>query len=280
MTRRLILGSLSFAIASACVTQAFAGGLMDRISTGKSIRIGFASEPPYGFPGENNEPLGIVNTYVVEVLRRMGYKNIEPVVTDWGGLIPGLQAGRFDVITGGLAILQARCANITFSEPMMKSPVALLVKPGNPEKISSFEDIAGKGLTMVTGAGYSMIGYAKKEGVPETNIMQVPGPTEIVAAVVAERASAGVADYLSLREIAKKVGDKIEITDPDAMPEWTANYVGVGFNNDDKDFVAKFNAAQKLYLGTPAMMDALATYGYDEKMLPGDKSSEWLCSNR
>lgn len=280
ITRRNIIACLGLAIFCSAVPHAMAGQLSDRIAGGKSIRIGFSNEPPYGFPGENNEPKGIVNEYFVGVLHQMGYDKIkiEPVLTDWGGLIPGLQAGRFDVITGGLAILGARCANITFSEPMMRVPSAFLVKAGNPDGIKTYKDIASKGLTMVTGAGYSIIGFAKREGVAESQIMEVPGPTEILAAVIAGRAAAGGHDYMGLREIAKKAGDKVEVTDPDALPDWTANYVGIGFRNDDKDFVEKFNAAQKRYLGTPEMMKAVAPFGYDEKLLPRDKTTESLCA--
>ena len=41
-----------------------------------------------------------------------------------------------------------------------------------------------------------------------------------------------------------------------------------------------FNVAQKDYLGTPEMMAAVAEYGYSDAMLPGDKSTEWVCANR
>jgi polar amino acid transport system substrate-binding protein len=257
-----------------------AGQLADRIAGGQSIRIGFANEPPYGFPGDNNEPKGIVNTYVIAVLHKMGYDKVEPVVADWGGLIPGLQAGRLDIITGGFAILGKRCANISFSEPMMRVTNAFIVKKGNPEGIHSYKDLVSKNAVFVTGAGYGTVGNAKQEGVPDANIMQVPGQAEILAAVESGRAAAGGSDYLSAGEIVKKSPGKVEVTNPDDLPEQYTNYVGIGFSNDDKDFIEKFNAAQKLYLGTPEMLKAVAPYGYDEKSLPGDKTTEWLCANR
>ena len=60
-----------------------------RRPSGEPIRIGFANEVPWAYPGEDNKPLGFVNAYVLGVLHEMGYDNITPVVTDWGGLIPG-----------------------------------------------------------------------------------------------------------------------------------------------------------------------------------------------
>lgn len=275
-----IATTLGFAIACFAAVQAHAGELMDRIASGKSIRIGYANEPPFAYPDANNKPVGYVNAYVLGVLKEMGYENVETVVTDWGGLIPALQANRLDLITGGLYILHSRCENITFSEPMAKVSDAFIVLPGNPKGITTYKDLVKTGETMVTGAGYSLIENAKKDGVPASQITEVPGPTEILAAVVAGRAAAGAHNYGTLKDMAAKSGGKVEITDPNALPEWTQNWVSVGFRNTDKDFVEKFNAAQKKYLGTPAMMEAVKQYGYDNTFLPGDKTAEWICANR
>ena len=53
------------------IATADAGSLMDRIETGDSIRIGFANEIPWAYPGENNEPKGFVNAYTLAVLKKM-----------------------------------------------------------------------------------------------------------------------------------------------------------------------------------------------------------------
>ena len=152
-----------------------AGPLMDRIEAGEPIRIGFANEIPFAYPGDDGSPKGFVNAHALGVLAKMGYDNIEPVQTEWGGLIPGLNAGRFDIVTGGMNILASRCENIAFSEPMAKVGDAFIVAPGNPKKIGNYESLAENDAIMVTGAGYSNIEAAKAAGVAEDKIMQVPG---------------------------------------------------------------------------------------------------------
>lgn len=157
-----------------------AGPLEDRIAAGDTIRIGFANEIPFAYPGEDGTPKGFVNAEVIGVLAKMGYTNIETVETEWGGLIPGLNAGQFDIITGGMNILAARCENIAFSEPMAKIGDGFIVAPGNPKGIQTYTDVKDKAVMLVTGAGYSNIDAAKAAGVTEDQIMIVPGPTEIL----------------------------------------------------------------------------------------------------
>jgi polar amino acid transport system substrate-binding protein len=280
MTKPLTSALAALAVLGASTLSVAAGPLMDRIAAGDSIRIGFANEVPWAYPGENNAPLGFVNAHVLGVLAEMGYDNIEPVVTDWGGLIPGLQANRFDMITGGMYILASRCENITFSEPMARVSDAFIVQSGNPEGIETYTDFVETGATMVTGAGFNTVEAALREGVPDSQIMQVPGPTEILAAVRAGRAAAGAVTFFTAQELARNSGGTIEVTNPGALPEWTQNWVGIGFRDGDADFVEAFNAAQATYLGSPAMLEAVAEYGYDANVLPGDESTEWVCANR
>lgn len=272
--------ALAGVVFAASALTAAAGPLMDRVNSGEAIRIGFANEIPFAYPGDDGSPKGFVNAAVIGVLETMGYTNIEPVQTEWGGLIPGLNAGQFDIITGGMNILQSRCENIAFSEPMAKIGDGFIVAPGNPKGIQTYDDIKNTGAILVTGAGYSNIEAAKAAGATEDQLMIVPGPTEILAAVVAGRADAGTGTYPTMKQLADSSEGRVEVTDPNALPEESFNWAGIGFRMADQDFVDAFNAAQADYLGTPEMLAAVAEYGYSEAMLPGDVTTEWVCANR
>jgi len=281
MTRtvmKTLLAGIAAVTMGASIAQA--GPLMDRIEAGQPIRIGFANEIPFAYPGDDGSPRGFVNAHTLGVLEKMGHTNIEAVQTEWGGLIPGLNAGRFDIVTGGMNILASRCENIAFSEPMAKVGDAFIVAPGNSKNIGNYESVAESGAIMVTGAGYSNIEAARAAGVADGNMMQVPGPTEILAAVRAGRADAGGGTYFTVRQLADSSDGAVEVTDPCAMPEDAVNWAGIGFRKDDTDFLAKFNEAQKAYLGSPEMLEAVAEYGYDAGSLPGDRTTEWVCANR
>src|SRR5690606_21659353 len=155
-----------------------------------------------------------------------------------------------------------------------------IVEPGNPKGIGNYESLVENDAVMVTGAGYSNIEAAVGAGVPESSIMTVPGPTEILAAVRAGRADAGAGTYFTMKQLADSSGGAVEVTDPNAMPEETFNWAGIGFRTDDQEFLAQFNEALAEYLGSDEMMEAVAEYGYDEGSLPGDRETEWVCANR
>ena len=279
--KRLFLKAMLVAALTACAgTGAMAAGLLEKANAGETVRIGFANEVPWAYPGDGDAPKGFVNSIALGVLDKMGITNIEPVVTDWGGLIPGLNANRFDVITGGMYILGSRCENVDFSEPIGVFGDAFIVAQGNPKGIQTYVDIRDKGAVLVTGAGYNIVEVAKREGIADDNVMQVPGPTEILAAVRAGRADAGGVTFFTARVLAEQAGGEIDITDPSLLPEWTLSWVGIGFRKDDDAFRSAFNAALKDYIGTDAMLAGVAEYGYTEHQLPGDVTMEYACANR
>ncbi len=278
---RTIVSLLAAAAVIGAAATASAEGLLERARAGEPVRIGFANEVPWAYPGDGNVPKGFVNAIALGVLHQMGIDNIEPVVTDWGGLIPGLKADRFDMITGGMYIIGTRCENVDFSNPIGVFGDAFIVPTGNEKGITNYKDLADKGAVMVTGAGYNTVEAAKKEGVPEANIMTVPGPTEILAAVRAGRADAGALTFFTAQNLAKESGGAVEVTDPAALPEWTFNWVGIAFRPDDDAFRDAFDEALAKYLGSDEMMKAVEEYGYTKAQLPGaEASTKYACENR
>ncbi|WP_037427258.1 ectoine/hydroxyectoine ABC transporter substrate-binding protein EhuB, partial [Sinorhizobium sp. CCBAU 05631] len=225
---------------------ASAQSLLAKIKDGETIRIGFSNEIPWAYPGGSDEPLGFVNAMTLDILKRLGTAKVKPVVTEWGSLIPGLQAGRFDIITGGMFILPERCRNVLFTEPLGRGADGLIVPKGNPHGLHSYEDVRDKGLTFVTAAGYDSVSYAQKVGLPEDKLLQVAGPAEILQAVKAGRADAGGGAYFTLKAFADK-DNSVELADPFTPP--ANGYSAFAFPPDQQAAVAAFNSALKEYLG-------------------------------
>ena len=255
--------------------------LSDRVAAGEPVRLGFATSIPWAFPGDDGKPSGFVNALTMVVLEEMGITNVEGSVTEWAGLIPGLQAKRYDLITGGMYILKSRCENINFSDPIGLFGDAFLVPAGNPKGIYNYQDVIRTGAKIVTGAGFNTVEAAKKEGVPESQMMLVAGEVEILAAMNAGRADAGIQTFFGAKEHVDKSGGKFDVTDPAKLPKWTQNWVGIGFRKADDDFLKAFNAAMAKVIGNEKWLKAGEAFGYTKFQLPGpDASTEFACANR
>ncbi|RWQ12645.1 MAG: ectoine/hydroxyectoine ABC transporter substrate-binding protein EhuB [Mesorhizobium sp.] len=269
------LGIAAVAIGS-MASSASAQSLLEKIKNGDTIRLGFSNGPPGAYPGENNEPLGLVNAMTLDILKKLGTTKIEPVVTEWGALIPGLQAGRFDLITDGIYIKPERCSNVLFSEPIATAKSALVVPKGNPEGLHSYDDVRDKGLTLVTGSGYAAVKIAQGLGFADDKIMQVAGPPEIVQAVKVGRAAAGVFDSMSAKRQVENDAS-VELADPFTQPPGPSEYSAIAFPLNEQAAVDAFNAVLKDYLGSDEMMASVGKYGYGKGNLPDGTTTAEVC---
>lgn len=271
-----ITRTLGIILGATIATAAQAGPLADRLEAGEPIRLGFAAAPPWAYAGEDGSAKGFVNDITIDVLERMGHTNVEPVLTDWAGLIPSIIASRVDIVTGGMYILAARCENMDFSEPIGVFGDAFVVPAGNPKGIGTYQDIIDQNLVMVSPSGYNTIADAKAAGVPEANIMEVPGTTEMLAAVRAGRADAGATNALEAQRV-QDMSDEVEMTDPLAFPAESRTPVGVGFHPDDDAFREEFNAELAKYLGSDEMMEKVAAENYTAVFLPDGQTTAEAC---
>lgn len=253
-----------------------AGTLEDRIEDGKPIRLGFAALPPWAYVGDHGSPQGFVNGITIDVLKRMGYTSVEPVVVDWASLIPSLKARRVDIVTGGMYIIKARCENLDFSDPIGVFSDVFIVPKGNPKNIQSYQDLIDQDLIMVASAGSNTVADAKEAGVPKSNIMEVPGTTETLAALHTDRADAAPNNVVEARRAAE-LNEKLDISDPELFVRRDDQLVGIGFRPEDSAFREAFNTAMADYLGSDEMMATVTPDSYLESYLPTGQTTEEAC---
>lgn len=145
-------------------------GLLAELQESGSVRIGIANEVPYGFEDEDGDVTGEAPEVAKVVLAELGITEIEAVIVDFGALIPGLQADRFDMIAAGMFINAERAEQIIFSDPDYCVSNAFAVAEGNPMGITDFQSIIDTGATVAVLSGAVDEGYAVDSGVPEDQI--------------------------------------------------------------------------------------------------------------
>ncbi len=257
-------------------TSAQAGMLEERLDEGETIRLGFAAAPPWAYAGDDGSPQGFVNGIAVDVLERMGHSNIEPVLTDWASLIPSLKAGRVDMVTGGMYIVQARCENMDFSDPIGAFGDTFVVPAGNPKNLETYQDLIDQDLTMVAPSGYNTLADAEDAGVPESSVTEVPGTTQALAALRTGRTDAVAINVLEAKHAAD-MDESFDISDPDLFVGREKQVVGIGFRSEDASFREAFNDALADYMGSDEMMATVTPDNYLEAFLPGELTTEAAC---
>ncbi len=258
---------------------ALAETTLERAKAQGFIRIGFANEAPFGFATTDGKLTGEAPEVARAVLAKMGIAQVDGVLTEFGSLIPGLKAGRFDMIAAGMFINPKRCAEINFSEPSYGIGQAMLVMKGNPKGVkdyASFKDNAELKLAVMAGAVEG--GYAKDAGVPEAQLVVLPDQSSLVAAVQSGRADGAALTALSIADMAKK-GEGVESTTPfgEVAGKSVKGHGGFGFRKEDADLMEAFNTELKAFLGSPEHVALVEPHGFGKDYLANKTTAE-LCA--
>ncbi|MGE6322627.1 ectoine/hydroxyectoine ABC transporter substrate-binding protein EhuB [Pseudomonas oryzihabitans] len=272
--RRLALAcSAVIALGLAGVAQA---DTLDKLKKGGTVRIGYANETPFAFTALDGSVTGESPEIVKKIFEKMGVKKVDPVLTEWGSLIPGLRAGRFDVIAAGMYITPERCKQVLFTDPQYQLPDALLTKSGNPKNLHSYDDFANSGATLAIMAGTVNLGYARDAGIKDEQILQVPDTAAQLQAVRAGRADAAVGTQLTMKGLAEKGGDSLEaVTEFKDDPSHTG-YGALAFRPEDKALRDAVNAELKKWLGSEEHLATVAPFGFDKLNVTTQTAAE-LC---
>jgi polar amino acid transport system substrate-binding protein len=258
-------------------SAASASSTLERARENGSIRIGFANEAPFGYATVSGDATGEAPEMAKAIFKRLGIGSVEAVLTEWASLIPGLRAGRFDVIAAGMFITPARCREVDFSNPTYRLGQGFLVKKGNPHGLHSYKDIADSGdATLAIMAGAVERSYARRAGIPDDRILTVPDQTSMLSAVKFSRADAAALTSLSIRRMAEKGGGGVESAAPFETPEDAYGYGAFAFRKGDelRDAV---NAELAKYVGGKEHLALVAPFGFTRNELPGKTNAATLC---
>lgn len=183
-------------------------GKLKQLQTEGIARLAIANEPPYTALSESGKVSGAAPDVAREIFRRLGVKDVSAVISEYGAMIPGLKADRFDAITAGLFMKPERCAAVAYSEPMLCDTDALLVRKDNPKKFNSFAEI-GNDPTAIVGVpgGGTQERLALKVGVPRDRVLVIPDGQSGLKMVQDGRIDAYSLPILSINDLIRKADD-------------------------------------------------------------------------
>ena len=175
-----------------------ASTLQDAIDAG-TITVGFAGEVPVQLRGGRRTHRSHRRTAPGDLLQ-LGIDEVEGVNADFGALIPGLTADRFDAVSAGMSILPERCEQAAFSNPEFMYTTALMTPEGNPEDLATMDDLVDTDLNVATMTGAIESDYATSLGL--SNHSEVSTPQDGMDAVSTGRADVFALTGISLNSMA------------------------------------------------------------------------------
>ena len=110
--------------------------------------------PPYNMHAADGKLIGFEIDLAADLCRRMKVE-CEVVAQDWDGILPGLNAGKYDAIMAAMSITPKRMEVIDFSIPYVSSPTvfattagtALIGLPGDGVRVDLSDTAAAKTAT-------------------------------------------------------------------------------------------------------------------------------------
>ncbi|NEW39301.1 ectoine/hydroxyectoine ABC transporter substrate-binding protein EhuB [Nocardia cyriacigeorgica] len=255
------------------------GDLLQSLQDSGTVTVGFAGEAPYSFE-QDGQLTGATVALHREIFKNLGIDTVDGVQTEFGALIPGLQAQRFDAVSAGMSILPKRCEQAAFSEPEFMYTTALMVKSGNPMNLTDMQSVKDSGARMAAMTGAIESDYAASLGIDAT---LVGTPQDGLDAVTSGRADVFALTAISLNWLKNhSPGADVEVTPSfvaviDGKPQIGAG--GTVFRTTDQDLLAAYNAELKKITSDKAKyLSIVGPFGFTERELPDpNMTTEQLC---
>jgi polar amino acid transport system substrate-binding protein len=174
---------------------------LDTIKSGV-LRVAIQPYGPYTSQ-EGAKITGLDGDILHAVADKLGL-SVETQVTDFAGMLAGVQSRRVDITIGGIAWTAERQKQGLFTEPPYYSPPAMAVQPGKSYK--TVKDLEGKPLGTVEG----YVWVKSIQAVPGAKLHAYPDAESVLLDLSAGRIDVGFLDPLIIIDAEKKRGVKIE----------------------------------------------------------------------
>jgi len=266
---------------SACSTteagnpNAAAGGLQQRVDDGQPVRMVIGNEPPYTKLLPNGDVTGAEPDVAKAVLKRMGITDVEAITAGYDAMIPGLDADRWDMVAAGLFMNQSRCADVIYSSPVIVSTESLAVPTGNPDGLSTLDDVqSNKDVKVAVLSGSFELKTALSLDIPESQLPTYPLAPDAMQALDDGRVQAVLLPTLTLQDLKGKLKG-FEISPP--LDEFPTTGSGEAFRKSDKDFYTKYNKELEAFKQTSEFDKTLAKWGFSGQAAR-DATTKELCA--
>lgn len=253
---------------------------LDQIRRADTIHIGYAVEAPFAFLAPDNTITGESPEVARAVVSRLGIQHIEWIQTTFDNLIPELEAGRFDVIAAGMFITKSRAERVAFSQPTFHVNQGLLVRTGNPLRLTSYTQAAqvpNVRIAVLAGSVEELL--LQRVGIAKNQLIATPNIVTGQTAVQSNLADGLALSLPTLRWIMNHERlANLEIAEPFSQPDpaLTAHlgYGAFAFRLKDHQLRIAWDTAMRPLIGSPEHLQIIEPFGFSAADLPGNITTE------
>ena len=227
----------------------------------KPVQAGIANQQPYSGLTSDGKVTGYAPEVATLVFQRMKMGSLEGHVATYAELVPGMNAGRWDMIAASLSITPARCAQVLFADPMLLDSTSLAVGIGNPGKVLRIKDIKASGKKLGILSGSFLIPLVKALGVVDAQIVQFPDGQSAIEGLKVGRIDAFLSQSNGLRKLTLIGATSFDTVGP--LPEFALSASSVAFKMSDRKLRDRFNVEIKKMKRSGELNAILVKWGFD-----------------
>ena len=134
---------------------------IDRVMKRGVLRVGFSTFKPWAMKDRQGEFVGFEVDVARQFAEDMGV-DLELVNTEWSGIIPALQAGKFDIIIGGMSVTPKRNLKVNFSIPYDMSGQAVVAHRELAAGFDSLDDFNDPEVVIAVRIGATSVEAARR----------------------------------------------------------------------------------------------------------------------
>ena len=208
MARTRIL-KLLIPLLIAFIAGSASADVLDEILERGTIRVGVAEFAPWTIKTASGELIGFEIELSKSLAKDMGVTP-EFKVYEWDNLIPALQKGEIDIISGGMAITPARALRVEFSRPTATSGTGIATNIEMTQHIKTLSDLNDAEIVVAAVTGTASYSVADMF-FDRADVKAYATPALAETEVLEGRAHVYLAGMPAARYLALRAGDEIDV---------------------------------------------------------------------
>ena len=231
----------SVLLGAAVLLGAFATGAI--ADEPRAVKIGTeGAYPPFNSIDPSGKLVGF-DIEIAEAICNAANFKCEFVISDWDGIIPALQAHKFDAIIASMSITEKRKEVVDFTHKYYAAPAKFIAAEGSEFDFTMGTGLAGKKIGVQGSTIHEDFVRAKW---PEAEVVTYTTQDEAYADLVSGRLDLNMANGVAMLEgfLKTDAGQGFAFVGPDYNdPAFHGEGAGIAIRKGEQDLVDAFNKA-------------------------------------